>query len=135
MTKVNKEAAIAGELRKANRAHAAFEHLQNGAFYEDAVSRLYYSLLHRVKALLLTQGLEPKSHEGALRVFSEHFVKDGPLSSTDSHFFASLMKFREEADYSPSFIFTDADVKKLRDETTVLSEKILDLIRKAGFKA
>jgi uncharacterized protein (UPF0332 family) len=99
-----------------------------------AVSRLYYCLLHRVKALLLTKGLEPKSHEGALHLMSDHFVKSGPLVSTDSHFFASLMKYREEADCSPSFAFTESDVGKLRDEFTALSAKILDLIREAGFK-
>ncbi|HUI71585.1 MAG TPA: HEPN domain-containing protein [Spirochaetia bacterium] len=135
MTKVNKEEAIAGELLRAEQALKAFQLLAEGGVLSDAVSRLYYFLLHRVKALLLTEGLEPKSHEGALHWFSEHFVKDGPLTSADSHFFASLMKYREEADYSPSFIFTDTDVKKLRVETVALSDKIADLIRKAGFKA
>jgi len=135
MTKVNKEEAIAIELQKAEESLAASAHLVSGGFLADAVSRLYYCLLHRVKALLLTEGLEPKSHEGALRLLSDHFVKDGPLTSADSHFFASLMKYREEADYSPSFIFREDDVKKLRDETANLSKKILDLIRKAGFTA
>src|SRR3972149_1078262 len=32
----------------------------------DAVSRLYYFLLYNIRALLLTKGLEPKSHESAL---------------------------------------------------------------------
>ncbi len=134
MTKVNKETAMAYELRKNDRAFSAFEHLALGGFFEDAVSRLYYSLLHRVKALLLTKGLEPRSHEGTLHWFSEHFVKAGPLASTDSQFFASLMKYREEADDSPSFVFTESDVSRLRDQVNELAAKIFDLIRAAGFQ-
>jgi uncharacterized protein len=135
MTKPNKEVAVAGELQRAERAFGAFSHLAGGGFWEDAVSRLYYCLLHRVKALLLTEGLEPKSHEGALHVLSEHFVKSGQLTSRDSHFFASLMKYREEADYTPSFVFTESDVQELRGQVDALSSKILELIRAAGFKA
>jgi uncharacterized protein (UPF0332 family) len=135
MTKPNKEVAVAGELQRAERAFGAFSHLASGGFWEDAVSRLYYCLLHRVKALLLTEGLEPKSHEGALHVLSEHFVKSGQLTSRDSHFFASLMKYREEADYTPSFVFTESDVEELSEQVDALSSKILGLIRAAGFKA
>ncbi len=133
MTKVNKEVAIAHELRKADRALAAFEHLAGGGFFEDAVSRLYYCLLHRVKALLLTEGLEPKSHEGTLRLLSDHFVKSGPLDPEDSHLFVRLMKYREEADYNPTFIFTEKTVAQMREEVADLSERILGLIREAGF--
>lgn len=135
MTKANKEVAIAEELHRADQALTAFELLVKGGVFSDAVSRLYYCLLHRVKALLLTEGLEPKSHEGALHLLSDHFVKSGRLLSGDSHFFASLMKYREEADYTPSFVFTESDVSHLRDQVTTLSTKIFNLIREAGFNA
>ncbi len=135
VTKANKEVAIANELLKAEQAFTAFGLLVRGGVLSDAVSRLYYCLFHRVKALLLTRGLEPKSHEGTLHWFSEHFVKAGPLATTDSQFFASLMKYREEADYSPSFVFTESDVSRLRDHVNELSRKIFDLIRAAGFQA
>jgi uncharacterized protein (UPF0332 family) len=53
--------------------------------------------------VLLTEGLEPKSHEGALRLFGLHFVKPGAFEAKDSHIFSKLMKLREEADYNPSY--------------------------------
>lgn len=134
MTKANREAAVTEELRKAERAFTAYSLLASGGLWEDAVSRLHYFLFHRVRALLLTEGLEPRSHEGALHLLSLHFVRPGHLDSQASQLFAKVMKYREEADYSSSFMFTESDVTRLRDEVTALATKILDLISSAGFK-
>jgi len=135
VTKAEKEIAVAHELQRAQEAFAACSLLVDGGFLADAVSRLYYSLLYRVKALLLTEGLEPKSHEGALPLLHMHFVNRARLDPGDSQLFARLMKYREEADYSPSIVFTAGDLKRFRDEVGALSEKIFDLIRAAGFPA
>lgn len=133
MTDANRETGIREELSRAESALAASLLLANGGFPLDAVSRLYYSLLFRVRALLLTAGLEPKSHEGALRLLSLHFVKTGRLEPEASHLFSRLMKYREEADYNPSYTFSADDVRRLQDETAALSHRIADLIRQAGF--
>ena len=134
MTDANRAAGIAEELSRAENALAASTLLADGGFPSDAVSRLYYSLLFRIRALLLTQGLEPKSHEGALRLLSLHFVKTGRLEPEASHLFSRLMKYREEADYNPSYLFTVDDVHRLRDETVTLASRIAELIRQAGYE-
>jgi uncharacterized protein (UPF0332 family) len=134
MTDANRAAGIAEELSRAENALAASALLTDGGFPSDAVSRLYYSLLFRIRALLLTQGLEPKSHEGALRLLSQHFVKNGRLEPEASHLFSRLMKYREEADYNPSYVFTTDDVRRLRDETAALASRIAVLIRQSGYE-
>ncbi len=131
MTEINREAAIQEELSCADGAFAASRLLSEKGFPLDAVSRLYYSVLYRVRALLLTEGLEPKSHEGALRLLSMHFVKAGRLQPEDSHLFSRLMKYREEADYNPSYSFSADDVRTLHDEAASFSKRVLDLIRQA----
>lgn len=133
MTQANRQSAITEELNRAKKSRGAAGHLLSGGFLADAVSRLYYSALYHVKALLLTEGLEPKSHEGALRLFSLHFVKAGVLGSDASHMFARLMKYREEADYNPSYVFTEDDVKALQGEVDAFMQDVLRLIREAGF--
>ncbi len=133
MTEANRQTAIGEEWSRAESALAAAQHLQEAGFLLDAVSRLYYSLLFRVRALLLTEGIEPKSHEGALRLLSLHFIKPGRLESGASHLFSRLMKYREEADYNPSYVFTPEDVTRLFEETAALSTRMADLIRHAGF--
>ena len=50
------------------------------------------------RALLLSANLEPRTHEGALRLFSLHFVKHGPFPPECAHTLSKLMKYREEAE-------------------------------------
>jgi hypothetical protein len=134
VTAANRGVAIAEELLRADQALAAADHLASGGFFADAVSRLSYSLLCRVRALLLTVDIDVKSHEGALRQLSLHFVKPGRLAADASHLFSRLMKYREEADYNPSYVFTGDDVRTLRGECTRFAEALAGLIRAAGYR-
>jgi hypothetical protein len=79
--------------------------------------------------LLLTEGLEPKSHEGALRLLSLHFVKEGIFEPKVSHTFSKLMKYREEADYNPSYVFTAEDFVDFKREAEDLSNRIRAFLR------
>ena len=133
MTEENKKDNIKNELERASNALQAANLLYDNGFLNDAVSRLYYFLLHTIRALLLTKGLEPKSHEGALRVFGLHFVKEGIFLPRDSHIFSRLMKYREEADYNPSYTFTKEDFIEFKKEAEDLSSKIKAYLNKMGY--
>ncbi|MDP2755766.1 MAG: HEPN domain-containing protein [Nitrospirota bacterium] len=133
MTEENKRGNIKNELDRASKAMDAANLLFDNGFLHDAVSRLYYFLLYNIRALLLSKGLEPKSHEGALRVFSLHFVKEGIFEAKDSHIFSKLMKYREEADYNPSYIFTRDDFLEFKKEAEYLSEKIKAYLKEKGY--
>jgi hypothetical protein len=124
MMEENKRENIREEIERATEARKAAELLFSNDFIKDAVSKLYYFLLYSIRALLLTKGLEPKSHEGALRLFGLHFVKQGLFISQDSHVFSKLMKFREEADYNPSCVFSEEDFRDLAIEADDLFLKI-----------
>lgn len=135
MTEENKKENIKDELQRASQALQAADLLFEKGLLNDAVSRLYYFLLHTIRALLLTKGLEPKSHEGALRTFGLHFVKEGIFAAKDSHVFSKMMKFREEADYNPVYVFTKEDFAEFKDESLVLSDKIRVYLRERGYLA
>src|SRR3972149_6000706 len=77
MIEKNKKENIGEEIKRAKEAMRVTYLLFENSFVNDAISKLYYFLLYNVRALLLTKGLEPKSHEGALRLFGLHFVKKG----------------------------------------------------------
>jgi uncharacterized protein (UPF0332 family) len=121
MTEENIRANIKEELEAAEKTFLESELLFKNGFFNGAVSRLYYSLLYRIRALLLSKGLEPKSHEGALRLFSLYFVKEEIFRPNASHLFSKLMKYREEADYNPAYLFTREDFIGLRKEVDELS--------------
>jgi len=78
--------------------------------------------------------LEPKSHEGALRLFGLHFVKEGHFEAKASHVFSKLMKYREEADYNPSYAFTSEDYVDFRQEADRLSCLIEAYLQEKGYR-
>ena len=133
MTEENKRENIKNELDRASKAMDAAVLLFENDFLNDAISKLYYFLLYNIRALLLTEGLEPKSHEGLLRLLGLHFVKKGIFETKASHIFAKLMKYREEADYNPSYVFSRGDFVEFRKEAEYLSDKIRDYLVKKGY--
>jgi len=112
LTRQNRLANIKAELERARAAKGAAQVLFEHGYLHDAVSRLYYWAFHNVRAMLLSKGLEPKTHEGALRLFSLHFVKSGPFNASSAHTFARLMKYRQEADYSAEYVFRQEDFRE-----------------------
>ena len=133
MMEENKKENIKDELDAAEKAFLEAELLAKNDFLKGAVSRLYYSILYRTRAVLLTKGLEPKSHEAALRLFSLHFVKGGIFETKSSHLFSKLMKYREEADYNPAYLFTLEDFTALRTEANELSGQISTYLKDSGY--
>ena len=129
MIEKNKRDNIREEIERASQTMSAATLLSDNNLINDAVSRLYYFLLYNIRALLLTKGLEPKSHEGALRLFALHFIKEKIFEPKDSHVFSRLMKYREEADYNPSYVFTKDDFTDLKKEAEALSIKIKSYLK------
>ena len=90
MMEENKKKNILEEMQRAGKAMEAANLLFNNGLLNDAISRLYYFVLYKIRALLLTKGLEPRSHEGTLRLFGLHFVKEGIFDPKSSHIFSKL---------------------------------------------
>jgi len=124
MSTENKKENIEEEITRAAEVLREAEILAENKLYTGALSRLYYYVLHYISALLLSLGLEPKTHEGAERLFSKHFVKTKLFEHKDAKFLAMIMKYRWSADYNSSFTFDKTDFEELLAEAKVLSEKI-----------
>ena len=122
MSGENIRLAICEELKRAKEALKAAEILFENDLISDSVSKLYYFLLYHIRALLLTKDLEPRSHEGVLRLFSLHFVKEGIFPPNHSHVLSKMMKYREEADYNPAYTFTKEDYTEFREEVISVAE-------------
>lgn len=124
MTKDNRRENIRAELDRAAETLAAATLLYKHGYVSDAISRLYYFVLYNVRALLLSKGLEPRSHEGALRLLGLHFVREGLMDKSTAQVFSKLMKFREEADYNPVAMFTKEDFVAFKGEAETLAALI-----------
>lgn len=133
MTEENKTINIMHELERAKDCLKSADLLAVNGQLADAVSRLYYHAYHEMRALLLSKSLEPKTHEGILRILGMHFIKPGVLPTTISHVFARLMKYREEADYSALYVVSDEDYADFKKDALFLSVKIEDYLRGEGY--
>jgi uncharacterized protein (UPF0332 family) len=133
VTAENRKLNAEQELERAREALASADLLNEHGHLNDAISRLYYCSLYYIRAVLLTEGLEPRSHEGALRLFSLHFVKAGLFPPDAAHLFSRLMKYQEEADYNPSYVFEGRDYSALRREVETLIERIREYLKARGY--
>jgi hypothetical protein len=129
----NKRENIREEINRANHLLDAADYLNAGGFYNDAVSRLYYYLFYHFRALLLSEDLEPKTHEGISRLIGIRFVKPGILDVKSSRVFSRLMKYREEADYNPAFSFSEDEYLELREEAVEVGDAVRGYLREKGY--
>lgn len=100
---------------------------------EGAISRFYYAAFHAAKALLLTEGLEERSHKGLGRLFSLHFVKSGKIDPKFSRILSHSQKDREEADYLAEYVFTIDDATGRRAEVHEFLRVVEVLLEKSGY--
>lgn len=68
MTEDNQRRAIRDEVERADQALRAADALLGLGLFADAVSRAYYGAFHLLRALLLSRGVEPKTHAGAIHL-------------------------------------------------------------------
>lgn len=80
--------------------------------FEDAISRAYYAILDAVTALLILKDIVPKSHEGAMRLFSLHYIKPGTIPIEYQRLFSKMEKMRLEADYFHEREFTKEEAEE-----------------------
>lgn len=97
LSNARRELAIAEDALRVARAALAL------GIVRDALSRAYYAVFHGVRALLLLDGLEPKTHSGVGRLFGDQWVRTGRVPSSWTLTFTRLQAYRAASDYSYSF--------------------------------
>ena len=102
----DKELAIKLKVDKARALMNEVEILLENKFYNNAISRIYYSCYHVTRALLLTIDISPKTHSGLISSLHKYFVAQNLFDTHNAAFFASLMQARIEDDYN-DFIIND----------------------------
>ncbi|MFZ5471578.1 MAG: HEPN domain-containing protein [Myxococcota bacterium] len=135
MTEGNRQRNIELEVEKGQASLKAAELCLQASLWDDAVSRAYYGALHFVQALLLTAGLEARSHHGVHDLFFLHFVRPGTVSARVSKLFAGLQKYREEADYARAFRFSEQGAREEVANALEIRDEVKKLLVKDGWTA
>lgn len=106
MSPANQLTHIAAEVKHGNTSLRAAQELLRLRLLNDAVSRAYYAAFHFARALLLVEGVEPRSHTGLATMLGLHFIVPGRLQPERAKDLARLEQFRTEADYNRFFVLT-----------------------------
>ena len=94
-----------------------------------------YSLLHQnplhfiLELALLSKGLDASTHKGLLRLFSEHFVKTGQLSSEWSKVLNSTYSLRQLSDYDTDFTGTLSEAEMTLEKTKAFIAEVSQLLK------
>lgn len=107
------------------RSFAANRH---AGVHRKCISNLYYATFHAVRALLLSHGLEPKTHEGTQRLFAAHFVRPGTFTRGDLKTLGNLEADRLRADYQGYYDYDVADVGNAQGQVLGIVGRSLDYL-------
>ena len=121
MTSENCASNAAEESRRGDEAMRAAKTLLEVALFNDVVSRAYYGAYHWARALLLTKGMESKTHNGLIRLIGREFVSKGALPKDAATLLAQLESDRGTSDYTASARFT----RKQAEETIARAEEFI----------
>lgn len=133
MSPENRRANIAEEWGKTSQALAAADALLGVGLWNDALTRAYYAAYHAACAVLLTEGIEARSHQGAIALFGERFVRTGRLSAELGRDLHELKELREQADYRRSFAATEEEARRDISRAHDFCEAVAALLLAGGW--
>lgn len=112
MTGENRIANARSEIEAARDALRVAHAALSLGICRDAMSRAYYAVFHAARALLLLEGIEPKTHAGVQRMLGEHLVRAGTIPAHDGLLVTRLEAYRKASDYAYAFVIDVADATK-----------------------
>ncbi|MFN3480051.1 MAG: HEPN domain-containing protein [Thermodesulfovibrionales bacterium] len=97
--------------------------------YKTSVNRSYYAVLNAIRAVLILEGVNPKSHEGAMPMLSLRLIKPGLLPKEFVKNFELLLSRRTDVDYGDLEITEPSDAE---DSLNIAREMLsrIDKLRK-----
>jgi len=96
-------------IQKANRSLDAARRLAAAGDYDFASARAYYAAFYGIQAALLSIGLSPSKHSGAIHLFNQHFIKTELFPADFSKLIGRLFSERQTGDYTFDLRFAETD--------------------------
>ena len=121
-------AALAASQERLRVAEVLFQ----TEYFRDAISRAYYAVLDGATACLAARGIQTQSHAGAIRKFSQEFIRTGSVPRQYGRWFARLETARINADYDlrkpASGEEAEAVLGMAREFVAMVEKLLLDLL-------
>ena len=117
------------EIEKARKTFSEIEVLRQAGLWDNIANRLYYAAFHAVSALLINDGHQVGTHQGAVVMLHQYYVKTGILSKEDGSFYSQLQTLREKSDYNCTYYATEEDTAPRIAMAEAFIEKVIGLIK------
>jgi uncharacterized protein (UPF0332 family) len=117
-------------LKRANESLEEAQMMATTKRWNTCVNRLYYACYYCTSALLLTQGIDSKTHNGVHSQFNLHFIKTAMVAKEHGNLFTDLMNMRAKGDYGDMFDYDEKKVKPLIPKVKKFIHDIEKLIKK-----
>jgi uncharacterized protein (UPF0332 family) len=111
-------------MEKAKEFLADAQATYNEKRYRTSVNRAYYAALNAVRAILILEGANPETHEGAVTLLSLRFIKTGILPVDVIKKFKILLSRRTDVDYGD---FDTIDEKEAADSLKSAEELVVSM--------
>lgn len=110
----------------------AARHLLKEGFYDDAVSRAYYSMFFATSALFLTRNIQVKTHRGLIARFGQEFVEKGLIERHFGRMLRIAEELRSEADYSITREITQEEAAATVEDAEKFLHRTRDVLDEIG---
>lgn len=117
------------ETEKARKTFAEIEILRQAGLWDNIANRMYYAAFHAVSALLISNGHIVGTHQGAVIMLHQHYIKTGILEKKYGTLYSRLQTMREQSDYNCTYNATEEEITPLITLTGEFIEKILTMIK------
>lgn len=96
---------------------------------KTSVNRSYYAALNAIRSLLILDGVNPASHDGAITLLSLRFVKTKQLPTDLIKMFKTLLSRRTDVDYGDFVSVEYSDAEESLSQADEIIE-VIDTLRK-----
>jgi len=117
-------------IKNAEERLSAAEYLLKGRYYNDAVSRAYYSMFYAARALLSTREIYPKGHKGVILKFGLEFVREDFIEKVYGRALSHAKDRREAADYDIEKKISEEEAESIVEDAKRFLERIKRAIEK-----
>lgn len=106
--------------------------LESGGSLRSVMNRIYYSVFHAARAVLIRLGFDPKTHKGTIHLFLKEVAKKGLCSIDSARFLSKTFKLREDSDYDVLAFLDESDVADSLKHAEKFIEEIKRIATKSG---
>ena len=121
-------------LSEAEKRLDVARHLMKEGFYDDAVSRAYYSMYFSTVALFLTRNIRVKTHKGLIARFGLEFIDTGLIERYYGRALRIAEELRSEADYSISREISEDEARETIKDAEKFLVRLKDAISHSGMR-